>query len=183
LRNPLLDKGKLLSDARRVLVNISGGPSMSLVEVQTIMEELGRHTNDHTRIYFGMNVEQSMGRRLAVTILSAVGQPVEAMPEYHPMQHRQTASPAVPSKDLFGKSEPLIEEKKEPLPDSEPVIRVQTPPVIAASPLKEPAENSPRQEVLQFEPVNRGRFEKSEPTIIDGEDLDVPTYLRKKQRL
>jgi cell division protein FtsZ len=37
----------------------------------------------------------------------------------------------------------------------------------------------PKQEVLQFEPVTRGRFEKSEPTIIEGEDLDVPTYLRK----
>jgi cell division protein FtsZ len=36
-----------------------------------------------------------------------------------------------------------------------------------------------KQEVLQFEPVTRGRFEKSEPTIIEGEDLDVPTYLRK----
>jgi cell division protein FtsZ len=47
---------------------------------------------------------------------------------------------------------------------------------------KVPAEKSvmpAKQEVLQFEPVTRGRFEKSEPTIIEGEDLDVPTYLRK----
>jgi len=47
---------------------------------------------------------------------------------------------------------------------------------------KGPAEKSAtpaKQEVLQFEPVTRGRFEKSEPTIIEGEDLDVPTYLRK----
>jgi cell division protein FtsZ len=36
-----------------------------------------------------------------------------------------------------------------------------------------------KQEVLQFEAVTRGRFEKSEPTIVEGEDLDVPTYLRK----
>ena len=40
-----------------------------------------------------------------------------------------------------------------------------------------------KQEVLQFEPVNRGRFEKSEPTIVEGEDLDVPTYLRKKIKM
>ena len=42
---------------------------------------------------------------------------------------------------------------------------------------KAPAEKSvtpAKQEVLQFEPVTRGRFEKSEPTIIEGEDLDVP---------
>jgi cell division protein FtsZ len=37
-----------------------------------------------------------------------------------------------------------------------------------------------RQEVLQFDAVSRGRFEKSEPTIIDGQDLDVPTFLRRR---
>jgi cell division protein FtsZ len=40
-----------------------------------------------------------------------------------------------------------------------------------------------KQEVLQFEAVTRGRFEKSEPTIVEGEDLDVPTYLRKKVKV
>ncbi len=29
----------------------------------------------------------------------------------------------------------------------------------------------------------RGRFEKSEPTIVKGQDLDVPTYLRKNVRV
>jgi len=38
----------------------------------------------------------------------------------------------------------------------------------------------PKQEILQFEPIARGRFEKSEPTIVDGEDIDVPTFLRMK---
>ena len=40
-----------------------------------------------------------------------------------------------------------------------------------------------RQEVMQFEPVTRGRFEKSEPTIVEGQDLDIPTYLRKNVRV
>ena len=40
-----------------------------------------------------------------------------------------------------------------------------------------------RQEVLQFEPVTRGRFEKSEPTIVEGQDLDIPTFLRKNVRV
>ena len=39
------------------------------------------------------------------------------------------------------------------------------------------------QEVLQFEPVTRGRFEKSEPTIVEGQDLDIPTFLRKNVRV
>ena len=40
-----------------------------------------------------------------------------------------------------------------------------------------------KQETLQFEPISRGRFEKSEPTIIDGQDLDIPTFLRKKLKI
>ncbi len=36
-----------------------------------------------------------------------------------------------------------------------------------------------RQGLLPLEIVSRGRFEKSEPTIYRGEDLDVPTYIRR----
>jgi cell division protein FtsZ len=39
------------------------------------------------------------------------------------------------------------------------------------------------QQTLQFESAARGRFEKSEPTIVEGENLDVPTYLRRKGRI
>jgi cell division protein FtsZ len=55
------------------------------------------------------------------------------------------------------------------------------------APIKEttpaPEKVQAKQEVLQFEPVTRGRFEKSEPTIIEGQDLDVPTFLRKNIRV
>jgi cell division protein FtsZ len=36
-----------------------------------------------------------------------------------------------------------------------------------------------RQGMLPLEIVSKGRFEKSEPTIYHGEDLDVPTYIRR----
>jgi cell division protein FtsZ len=37
-----------------------------------------------------------------------------------------------------------------------------------------------KQDFLPLEPIARGRFERSEPTIVEGEDLDVPTFLRLK---
>jgi cell division protein FtsZ len=49
-----------------------------------------------------------------------------------------------------------------------------------AVPRKNPREA--KQEQMQFEPVTRGRFEKSEPTIVDGQDLDVPTFLRRNMK-
>jgi cell division protein FtsZ len=36
-----------------------------------------------------------------------------------------------------------------------------------------------RQSQLPLEIVSKGRFDKSEPTIHKGEDLDVPTYIRR----
>jgi cell division protein FtsZ len=55
----------------------------------------------------------------------------------------------------------------------------------APTPIKEskPDKVQAKQETLQFEPVTRGRFEKSEPTIVEGQDLDVPTFLRKNVRV
>jgi cell division protein FtsZ len=57
-------------------------------------------------------------------------------------------------------------------PKKKPVIEKES------QPLKEKYVQA-KQEVMQFEPITRGRFEKSEPTIVEGQDLDVPTFLRK----
>jgi cell division protein FtsZ len=82
-------------------------------------------------------------------------------------------TPPAPPSPVTEKSEPrLIAPKKKPLPEKQPTPEL---------PLEKPAQ--PKQEVLQFEPVTRGRFEKSEPTIIAGQDLDIPTFLRKNIRV
>lgn len=47
-----------------------------------------------------------------------------------------------------------------------------------ASTSKTATKKPAKQETLQFESTTRGRFDKSEPTIVEGEDLDVPTFLR-----
>jgi len=80
-----------------------------------------------------------------------------------------------------------------PAPTPEPRVAPRRPAVIppSRSPELIPAEESasyapgkaPQQEIMEFEPVTRGRFEKSEPTIVDGQDLDVPTYLRRRVKL
>jgi cell division protein FtsZ len=69
--------------------------------------------------------------------------------------------------------------------DSVPAARKDSaPPKPAPAPPAAPAKpHQAKQEVLQFEPVSRGRFEKSEPTIVDGQDLDVPTFLRKQVKV
>jgi cell division protein FtsZ len=78
---------------------------------------------------------------------------------------------------------PPAPKTQKPIPGPRLIVPKKRPVVV-----KEPAMPTEKivqakQEVMQFEPVTRGRFEKSEPTIVEGQDLDVPTYLRKNVRV
>ena len=208
LKSPLMDRGRLLEDAQNVLVNVIGGPGMTLNEVQILMDELNRHIGDETRLLFGTAVEPRMGNRMAVMLLSALNgnvprsaaaAPPAAQPEPAAAAPDRTAPPA-PA--IGADEEEEIEEPLEMLPvlaSIPPAPPAPQPERIAAklSPATHPAqttvsataestkkrEREVKQEQLSFEPVTRGRFEKSEPTIVDGQDLDVPAFMRRNVRV
>ena len=97
----------------------------------------------------------------------------------------EEAVPPAPIEELVSASLPEEPAFEEPAPPPQPRILL---PKKKPTPFKEPApivekKAQARQEVMQFEPVTRGRFEKSEPTIVEGQDLDVPTFLRKNVRV
>jgi cell division protein FtsZ len=219
LKNPLMDRGRMLADAIHVLVQVAGGPGMTLAEVEILMQELGRHVSDQTQILFGAVVDARLGDRLSVTIISSLSAEEEDLLQTPPAPISASAASPVRERGEAAAPEPEIQLEEptievrsleETIPFEEPVAAEAVPvatPIPTEPPLiptrdgePEPAMNTPqeksfpwkeektpaeksatpaKQEVLQFEPVTRGRFEKSEPTIIEGEDLDVPTYLRK----
>jgi cell division protein FtsZ len=209
LKNPLMDRGRMLEEAARVLVQVAGGPGMTLSEVEILMQELGRHVSDQTQILFGAAVDARLGDRLTVTIISSLAAGEDLIPQQ--TQSALSSAPAnLPVWEQPQEILPKIETEPEPTPmeSFEPAEMIPfdepTPIETAPQPPMEPAPSKPKatvspahktpvkeakpsteksvqakQEVLQFEAVTRGRFEKSEPTIVEGEDLDVPTYLRK----
>jgi len=217
LKNPLMDKGRMLSEAAHVLVQVAGGPGMTLSEVEILMRELGRHVRDHTQIVFGTAVDGKMGNRLSITIISSLAsegsiatqaEPPPPKPFFAPPPAilEQVGEPPVPKIEVTPEPEITAGVQSAPgdsIPFEQPVA-AETPPLSPAPSIKKPAprlippkkkpvvEKEPKpakekyvqakQEVLQFEPVTRGRFEKSEPTIVEGQDLDIPTFLRKNIR-
>jgi cell division protein FtsZ len=232
LKNPLMDRGRMLADASHVLVQVSGGPGMTLTEVEVLMQELGKHIHDDTQIIFGTAVDSRMGNRLSVTLISSLaGEEDVAAPPAKRAKAAKVAKAAAPPPPIPVPEPPIWEQREEEVPEvvaqeeepaSEP--EVFTPELIqneaaeavdvesVASLPEEPEIEEPRpqprvilprkkptifqepkpvvekkplakQEVMQFEPVTRGRFEKSEPTIVEGQDLDVPTFLRKNVRV
>jgi cell division protein FtsZ len=233
LKSPLMDRGRLLSDTERILVQVAGGPAMTLSEVEILMQELGRHVRDHTQIIFGTAVDGRMGNRLSVTIISSLASDeetvevpvksapkVEDIPDAAPVLAREepvenvveppvkpspvepeAVEEGLPDTDLIPFEQPVVVDQA---PEAPAIIPEPPPPVAKPAPQprliapkkkplvsKEPQpEKAPKpekvhakQEVLQFEPISRGRFEKSEPTIVEGQDLDVPTFLRKNIRV
>jgi len=210
LKNPLMDRGRMLADATNVLVQVAGGPGMTLSEVEVLMQELGRHVNEQTQILFGAVVDGRLGDRLTVTIISSlaaeddlISQPQDsaalssasAQPplqeeHHHPepqiyIEPEPAAMESAPLEESISFEEPVAAEATPPSPPvpSEPKPHTVAPQKKAVPQKEEKLQTEKslqaKQETLQFEPVTRGRFEKSEPTIVEGEDLDVPTYLRK----
>ena len=215
LRNPLMGRGQMLADATCILVHVTGGPGMTLSEVEVLMQELGRYVDEQTQILFGAAVDGRMGNRLSVTIISSVSADVDLA-----MDNAAPVAPSAPEPETKidiasanrtdssrGEPEPIMMQEapappvglpfeqgspvEEIVPAPAPEIRKPEPGLIAPkkkpapAPIKEskPDKVQAKQEILQFEPVTRGRFEKSEPTIVEGQDLDVPTFLRKNVRV
>lgn len=96
LKCPLLDKGKLLQDARNVLVHIGGGDSMTLYEIQLVMQELSKHIDDsRTQILFGTGTDKKLGANLTVTIVSSLeGKVVEGRASILGTKSRSVVDPA-----------------------------------------------------------------------------------------
>ena len=72
LSSPLLDRGSLLQDAESVLVHVSGGPEMTLYEVELLMQGLTKHVPESAHILFGAAIDEAMGDSLSVTVISAL---------------------------------------------------------------------------------------------------------------
>ncbi len=72
LKSPLINQGQLLQNAKNLLVHIVGGESLTLMEVETVMKQLGRHVPDETQILFGIGVEPKLGESVTVTLVSSL---------------------------------------------------------------------------------------------------------------
>lgn len=175
LENPLLDGGDVLSKAEGVLVSILGGPDLTLADVQRAVEPISRHAN-RAHIIMGAAIDETYRGKLAVTVIAAANiLPRRVVPQ--PVSTRPTTFARLGDAPLYRNARPaatpvVAPVASTPKPAVENVARNEAV-AVAKSPAK------PKQETLPLEGVSRGRFDKSEPTLYNGEDLDVPTFIRR----
>lgn len=172
LAHPLIENGQGLVDSNGVLVSLAGGPDLTMTEVTRIMEQITRHC-EHAHVIMGAAVDEKFKERICITLVAS--------------RRESLAAPAkaAPKKD----DEPDFEcERSEPAA-SRPVSRFVAPApafgerpeslIHSAAGRGRKLSSRMRQGQLPLEIISKGRFEKSEPTLHQGQDLDVPTYIRR----
>lgn len=181
--HPMLDGGRDLASADAVLVSVVSGSELSMTEINRLMGEINERCC-RARVAMGVALSDEFGGRLAVTVIAScrTGAHKAALPQ----SNATNDSPRVAdeeSDELF----PRLLDRKEAAPSANPRC-VPPPPDLSRERLQEAASrrggrrNSSsrlRQGQLPLEVVSKGRFEKVEPTVLHGEDLDLPTYIRR----
>jgi cell division protein FtsZ len=175
LSHPMLDGGKMLGESEALLVSLMSGPDLTMAEVNRVMEEITRRC-ERAQIIMGAALDESFRDRLAVTLIAARKDPERALragPERGPDEELATQ---------------LLSQVQGPRPGSR---FVPPPPALPPEKMEQLLKrqngnarprrsgNKLKQTQLPLEIVSKGRFDKSEPTIHKGEDLDVPTYIRR----
>ena len=150
LAHPLLDEGRALAESDAVLVSLTAGKDLSMAEVNRVMEQVKRQCS-HAQIIMGAGVDGALKEKLCVTVIAA----------------KQNAAPAgVTSRTETRTAHPSVAAQRE-VAQPRPVSRTRRP------------SNKLIQTQLPLNIISKGRFDKSEPTKHNGEDLDIPTFLRR----
>jgi cell division protein FtsZ len=156
MRSPLLDGGRILAQAGAVLLSIVGGPDLTLVEVQQITSQFMKVARRDVRLFMGATVDEAWKGKLALTVLAA---------------------------------ETWQDEDASDTRDGPPKLDVDemvAPPSSASKNdggVQKPSKGKVVQANLNFDNADKGRFRNIEPTIYQGEDLDIPTFIRRGIKL
>lgn len=174
LKCPLLDRGKLLNEAQAVLVQVAGGDTMTLYEVQLVMEEVSKHVGSETQILFGTGTDKRLSNSLSVTIISSVAGPEPAAAE--PADEPESAtgpSVSLGMPEMTAPNSPLAEsvqaaEEDNGEEDATLDLGSEAPPYLLQD-LEEEEEAKPEGSVI-FEPLD------TDDAAVEEAEAEVPSY-------
>jgi cell division protein FtsZ len=154
LAHPLLDEGRALAESDAVLVSLTAGENLTMAEVGRVMDEVKRNCT-HAQIIMGAAVDEALQEKLCVILIAAKQNepPANLTPRTETRATQPVAAAAAPNyRDVL-----MARSRTRSRRGNAKLVQSQLPLTI----------------------VSKGRFDKSEPTLHEGEDLDVPTYLRR----
>jgi cell division protein FtsZ len=157
---PLLHTPEFSRKADRLLVNISGGTDLTLPKVNEIMTAITEQFGRDSHVIMGAVIDEGMQGRIEISVLGTSDMGTRGSVTRRPLPQR---------------ARPEVARPDEPAPRQGRLV-----PIEEAAPALVPAGPKPTQEEFGFGEVeSRGQFERTDRNLFDGQDLDVPTYLRK----
>jgi cell division protein FtsZ len=155
---PLLHTPEYSRKADRLLVNISGGTELTLPKVNEIMNAIAEQFGRDSHIIMGAVIDEGMQGRVEITVLGTSDMGARGVVARRPVPVRaRTIAPR----------------PEEPASHQE---------AAAPASAEVPATHGVKAMQDEFgfgEVESRGQFERTDRNLFDGQDLDVPTYLRK----
>lgn len=166
LNCPLLESGKLLGDSDNVLVHIAADSSLKLTEVHSALRRISKHVEENAQIMLGVATDPEADDLFGIAIMAgrspSKGSEIDGEDE----------------ENFSGSAEETAEELL-PADQAKPSkAKTKTKPGRSANSAGEQT-----QVELPLDQAMRGRFKDLDPTMVDGQDLDVPAFIRLRIRL
>jgi len=186
LQHPLLEEGQTLLAATSVVIHVTGGPDLAVGEVDGLVQLLGPRCG-HAEVLVGAAVRPDWSGELRVLLV--VTRRGERLVRNGQVHAGATAGPEVLREVARYRMQTIAEAPAggDPLDQDCPgpshaaggtAVPNGNPRTYAAGRRRNPAVRL-RQGMLPLNVLPRGRFEKTQPNIHRGEDLDIPTYIRR----
>ena len=169
---PLLHTPEFSRKADRLLVNIIGGPDLTLPRVNELMSAIAEQFGRDSHIIMGAVIDEDRQGRVEVCVLGTSDMGGRGAATRRPPVISRTKPPATRGEVFVatGRGSPIHAESG----------AVKNVAVSETAETRNHEAAKIAQEEFGFGEVeSRGHFEKTDRNLFDGQDLDVPTYLRR----
>ena len=166
---PLLHTPEYARKADRLLVNITGGADLSLTKVNELMTAITEEFGREAHVVMGAAIDEGLQGQVEICVIGTTdlgSRNFVRRPTTPPIRKGSEKTAAVVTTSVAAENQ----------------TNVKTASTASAREIAKTDSDKAKQEEFGFqgEPVeNRGSFDKSDRNLFDGQDLDVPTYLRK----
>jgi cell division protein FtsZ len=170
---PLLHTPEFSRKADRLLVNILGGADLTLPKVNELMTAITEQFGRDSHIIMGAVIDEDMAGRVEVCVIGTSDMGGRGMPP------RRTVAAGARARTPAGATATRSDLLTAPMADAGGATEFARGGDGMADG-KNVHRQKPAQDEFGFgEMESRGHFEKTDRNLFDGQDLDVPTYLRR----
>ncbi len=174
LSSPLLSDSVVLSKAESVLVGVTHGPDFTMPQLKSLLDQLHQQVGPKAACKQGIVVDENFADRLTVVVIASTGEAITSeaatgRPLRKKLSGTEKTSNGEGSPDIHKEVDSGVESGGEPLHRKGHRRKLT----------HEGAADQPHQEILKLDDATLGLFERGERTVVNGEDLDRPTFLRR----